>query len=346
MRYHLIFIINKKRTTMENYKDDYHTRIKPEFLFDVNNVFKSNYTPWVYVHINILKNPFFKKPENFSFNLNIGEIANLFDTNPDTIYTCINDLERVRMIEKQGPKYKVFPDANYCTPIEGYRPYIEIYRDTFRTQLDELKCGIPKEKCNRGLLAKSITAYYYLINANGHCLLDKPVVESSKTQSSLSRELGMDSRTTKRVLAILESTGYIKYSDKNRILTIDKDLYDEKPEIPQYYAQSYQPIQVQPAKVVPTQTTSKSKVPEDFIGFFKAKDGLQVYVIFYEKQSRDIMWELYCEGDGIPPTREEIDIENDLVANGKNSVYYNKNRYWTYLKERKAFLEKNSRKVA
>lgn len=329
---------------MTTYKDDYHTRIKPEFLFDVNDVFKSNYTPWVYVYIKILKNPFYKKPSDFTFNLNVNEIADLFDTNPDTIYTCINDLERVRMIEKQGPKYKLFPDTNYCASIEGYRPYIEIYRDTFHTQLREFKFKVPEDKDNRGLLAKVIKVYYYLINANGHCLLDKPVVESFKTQSSLSRELKMDSRTTKRVLAILESTGYIKYNDKNSILTIDKDLYVEKPEVPKTevcYTQSYLSTQVKPAQI-----NNKPKVPENFIGFFKSKDGLLVYVIFYEKQSRDIMWELYCEGDGIPSTREEIDIENDLVANGKNSVYYNKNRYWTYLKERKAFLEKNSRKVA
>jgi len=328
---------------MKNYNDDYHTRIKPEFLFDVNSVFKSNYTPWVYVHIKILKNPFYKKPSDFTFNLNVNEIAELFNTNPDTVYTCLNDLEQVRMIEKQGPKYKLFPDSNYCTPIEGYRPYIEIYRSTLQTQLSEFKFKVPEDKENRGLLAKVIKVYYYLINSNGHCLLDKPVVESFKTQSSLSRELGMDSRTTKRVLAILESTGYIKYSDKNRILTIDKDLYEETQEISQikdYYAESYQPIQVQPAKVIPAQTTSKSKVPEDFIGFFKSKDGLQVYVIFYDKQSRDIMWEFYCDGDGIPPAQDEISKENDLIANGKDSVYYNRNSYWDYQKERRTFLAK------
>jgi hypothetical protein len=334
---------------MNKFKNVYHTRIKPEFLFDANNVFKSNYTPWVYVHIRILKNPFYKKPSNFTFNLNVNEIADLFNTNPDTIYTCINDLEQVRMIEKQGPKYKLLSDSNYCTPIEGYRPYIEISRDTFNTQLNEFKFKVPEDKDNRGLLAKVIKVYYYLINSNGHCLLDKPVVESYKTQTSLSRELKMDSRTTKQALSILESTGYIKYNDKNRILTIDKNLYVETQEIPQtedYYTQSYQPIQVQPAKVIPAHTISKPKVPEDFIGFFKSQDGLQVYVIFYDKQSRDIMWELYCEGNGIPHTREEIDKEKDLIANGKDSIYYNKNSYWTYQNERKEFKAKKSKKVA
>lgn len=330
---------------MNKFNNDYHTRIKPEFLFDVNNVFKSNYTPWVYVHIKILKNPFYKKPSNFAFNLNVNDIAELFNTNPDTIYTCINDLEQVSMIEKHGPKYKLFPDSNYCAPIEGYRPYIEIYRDTLQTQLNEFKLKVPEEKDNRGLLAKVIKVYYYLINSNGHCLLDKPIVESDMTQTSLSRELKMDSRTTKSVLAILESTGYIKYNDKNRILTIDKNLFVETQEIPRledYYVRTYQPIDVKPTKVIPAQTTSKSKVPEDFIGFFKSIDGLQVYVIFYDKHSRDIMWEFYCNGDGIPPTQKEMLIEKDLIANGKDSVYYIKDSYWAYHKERKTFLAKKA----
>jgi len=329
---------------MNEHKNDYHTRIKPEFLFDVKDLFKSNYTPWVYVHITILKNPFYKKPSDFAFNLNVNEVADTFSTNPDTIYTCINDLEGVGLIEKQGPKYKLSPDSNYCAPIEGYRPYIEIYKNTFNTQLNEFKLKLPEGKDNRGLLAKVMSVYYYLINSNGHCLLDKPVVEVCKTQTSLSRELKMDSRTTKKVLSILESTGYIKYSGKNQILTIDKYLYENE----QTYPLSDIPLKQfnKPELTKPAQTVSKSKVPEDFIGFCKSRDGLHVLVIFYDKQSRDIMLENYCDGDGIPPTQEEVGIGNDLISNGKDSVYYDKNSYWTYQKERKAFRMKNLKKAA
>lgn len=322
---------------MTNYTDDYHTRIKPEFLFDVNEVFKSNYTPWVYVHIKILKNPFFKKPRDFTFSLNVREIADLFNTNPDTIYTCIKDLEQARMIERQGTKYRLLPDTNYCTPIEGFRPYIEIYRHTFLTQLNEFKNSIPENKDNRGLLAKVIKTYYYLTDCNGHCLLDKPVVESFKTQTSLSRELRIDSRTTKRVLDVLESTGYIKYNDKNRILTIDKDLYEDK----RAEICFTQPLQNEPA-----QTELKPKVPERFIGFFKSEDGSHINMLYYSEQNRDIMLGKYCDGDGIPATREEYEKSRDLLSYGKDSVYYDKNSYWKYQKERKAFKEKYSKEAA
>lgn len=329
---------------MKEQQNDYHTRIKPEFLFDVKDLFKSNYTPWVYVHIKILKNPFYKKPADFAFNLDVNDISDIFNTNPDTIYTCINDLEVAGLIKKQGPKYKLWPDSNYCTPIEGYRPYIEIYRNTFYSQLSEFKMKVPEVKGNRGLLAKVMRGYYYLINSNGHCLLDKPVVETYMTQTSLSRELGMDSRTTKQVLSILESSGYIKYNRKKQILTIDKDLYDDKhlnqlSEIGN--EPSYQYVQTKPVK-----TVSKPKVPEDFIGFCKTNDGLNILVIFYDKQSRDIMWEIYCEGDGIPPTQDEINIGNNLISNGKDSEYFDENSYWTYQKERKAFKAKNQKSAA
>jgi hypothetical protein len=305
----------------------------------------------------IEKTYYLQKTPNRMFKISVEDISNYFGTHPATTYDCIEQLENARLVEKRGVNYKLLPESNYINSGSekpwGNFKFVRIFPNYLKRQLGDLKEYIPQDKNNRGLLAKVLSVYYYLITCNRHCALTKePVVESDKTQSSLARELKYDHRTIKSVLGILESSGYIKYNDTGKILTIDKDLYVEEPRVIEY---SNYPVQTEQkvyttvqTPVVKTETTNVEgrKVPKEFVGFTKSDDGGKILLIYWDKVLNERTTMIWCEGDGTPYTQEDYIKFTDLRENGKRSVYYDPESYWSYSEQRKAFKIKNSKKAA
>jgi hypothetical protein len=342
---------------MKTYDEKYHIKIKPELLFDPGRVFKSNYTPWVYVHLKIQKNFLLQTAPHKMYQVNAAEIADDFETHVSTVYDCLEELTKAGLLVNKGTQYRLLPESNYSavdTP-NYIREYVQVYPNTFTRLLNDVKAQLPQATHNRGLLAKTLKVYFYLIACNGHCLLDDPVVESDKTQSSLARELKYDHRLIKQVLSILESAGYIKYNAQEKILTIDKDLYLEKPRDTGYVAQAalpereehdeHEPVRTETKPVIPAAVT-EPKVPKEFIGFTKSTDGSKVLIIYYNTDIKERTTFVWCEGDGTPLTQEDDYKYRDLMDNGRASVYYNADDYWLYTEQRKAFREKHAAKAA
>lgn len=326
---------------MKTYNEKYHAEIKPDLLFDTNRVFGSSYTPWVYAYLMFEKTYFLQNAPNRMYKICAEDISNYFSIHQATVYDCIEQLENAGLVEKRGVNYKLLSESNYISTnsakLWGNFKFVRVFPNYLNRQLSDIKEFIPQDKNNRGFLAKVLNVYYYLITCNRHCSLTKePVVESNKTQSSLSRELKYDHRTIKSVLGILESTGYIKYNDTGKILTINKDLYVEDSN---YTIHTYLPEQ---APVVKTETTKTEvrTVPKDFIGFTKSQDGKKISLIYFNKDLNERTAFVWCEGDGTPYTREDYEKYTDLMENGKRSVYYDPESFWQYTEQRKAFLKK------
>ena len=344
---------------MKKYSNGYFIKIKPELLFDTKKVFKSNYTPWVYLNLRLKYNVMLQKAPNKMYEIDVVGIADILGTHPDTIYESIKELRNVNLIEKRGIKYRLLPDTNYISNVNtenrnfNYpKSYVRIFHNYHFNLLDTIRDYIPKDKKTRGFLSKILSVYYYLTASNRQCLLPTPVVKSDKTQTSLSRELFYDHRDVKTFLSILKSTGYIKYNAKNEILTIDKDLYVEKPakiecndNIVQNNFYNYEESQVVPAKVEPIKV-EEPKVPKNFIGFSKSTDGSKIMCIYYDSNIKERTLFVYCDGDGTPFTGDDYERYTDLMQNGKSSKFYDPNNYWKYQSARKAFVEKNSKKAA
>jgi|GEM_PF-1855084 len=340
---------------MNKYSDEYFIKIKPELLFDTNKIFKSNYTPWVYVNLRFKYNVMLQKAPNNMYPIDVEGLSNILEVPDKTIYACLEDLRNANLIEKKGTSWKLLPDSNYVTESKNSnfpKSFVMVYRNYYFKLLNTVREYVPIDKKTRGYLPKVMSVYYYLITCNKHCLLTTPVVESNKTQTSLSRELPYDYPIIKNILSLLQYTGYIKYNEENKILTIDKNLYvenlnntEDTDNIEPDYYNNYQESQYAPAKAEPFKV-DEPQVPRGFIGFSKSDDGSKIMCIYYGSNIKERTLFVYCDGDGTPFTGDDYERYTDLIQNGKSSIYYDPNSYWKYQSERKAFLKKNPKKAS
>ncbi|MFZ4589419.1 MAG: hypothetical protein ACOYN6_00345 [Ignavibacteria bacterium] len=325
---------------MKEIKDTYYIKIKPEFLFDEYDVFKSGYTPWVYLALKFKYKYYLDKAPHKTFTVDAKTMANYYATTPATIYEALNELETAGLLIKKQRKYQLVDESVYLTKfrkvdieeVTKYPKFILFYQNAFDDLLSVLKREILPTGKNKRLIF-SLNVYYYLMVSNRHCLLKKvPLLESDLTQTSLEKEIGPDHRVLKVLLGVLNDTGYIKV-EPGKIFTLNKKIYNPekhwftKPEVS--LPVETKPI-IQPSPAI--QSESKT-VPDSFIGFSKYQDGKDICLIYYSKKYKSIMTGRWCEGDGIPRTPEEFDIFNSLRDNGKRSQYYNPESYWDYKRD-------------
>ena len=75
------------------------------------------------------------------------------------------------------------------------------------------------------------------------------------------------------------------------------------------------------------------EVPNNFIGYGKRDTApYNIFRIYYQNNKKFICQGQWCKSDGIPPTDEEIRIQEDLLTSGHKSRYYQKDDYWKYHK--------------
>jgi hypothetical protein len=322
---------------MKEIKDTYYIKIKPEFLFDDYDVFKSGYTPWVYASIKLKYNYNLDKAPYKTFTVDVNTMADYYATTPVTIYEALKELETAGLLIKKKRKYQLVDESVYLTKFRKvdieeatkYPDFIQLYRDDYEDLLLQIKREIlPIGKYKR-LIIKCLKVYYYLMVSNRHCLLKKePLLESSLTQTSLEKMLGIDHKVLKFLLGVLSDTGYIKV-EPGKIFTLNKKIYD--PEKHWFTKEVSEPVEtntiIQPS---PASQSEPKTVPDSFIGFSKYQDGKDICLIYYSKKHKSIMAGRWCEGDGIPRTPEEFDIFNNLMNYGKESRYYKPESYWDY----------------
>lgn len=330
---------------MKQNKDNYFIKIKPEFLFDEYKVFKSNYTPWVYLAIKQKYNYYLDHAPHKTFTIDKNGLAGYLVTSFQTINTAVNELQKAGLLEMKKRKYRLIDEHEYLrkfrkvdTVIEKkYPEFIKVFSNAYEDLLLDIKKEILPIGSNKRLIVKCLKVYYYLLAYDRHCLLlDKePILESSQTQTSLETETGIEHRIIKFLLSVLNDRGYIKLENAT-IYTLNKKTYEpSKHSIPKLNNYFSEPIVADYSvgnKSTPIDSISISErtVPEQFIGYSKSKDGNSIYVIYYNKQLKCNSIRKWCKSDGIPQTSEEFDIFHDLMNNGKSSQYYKPENYWLY----------------
>lgn len=323
---------------------EYHIHISPEFLFDEYEIFRYGYTPWVYLEIKLKYNFYLKNAPNKAFEVNAESLANTFATTKQTIYNSINELVETGFLIKQRRKYILVNepacinkykkvDADKCTSLS----FIKMYKWLFSDVISDIKREIlPMENYHR-LIIKCLRLYYYLLVHDGHCVVfdDEPSVESTLTQTSLSKQLGSDHRVIKFLLNLLSTLGYIKIED-GIIYTLNKRTYD--PAVFSYVKKESETVLVEKSekseKTVSDKPVDENKlVPERFIGYCKTWDGGYISMIYYTPNKKNICTTTWCKGDGVPPTQAESNIAENLKIHGRYSEYFNPESYWNHERE-------------
>jgi len=202
--------------------DKCHVEMKPDFLFDKHNKFKSIYTPWVYICIYLSDVKTIKYYPNNFFKTDTNLICELLDTDSSTISRTKDQLAEYGLIDKKGHLVKVNHNisSSLFEEVEGFQNYIKVNNNFLFDFLPRLKNALPYTSKKEKTLVKVLQVYHYLIAKNRHHIINAPIVESKETSESISAFLHHDENYVKKYLRILETIGQIKIDDDGRIYTL------------------------------------------------------------------------------------------------------------------------------
>lgn len=184
---------------MNKKKNKYHAIIDSDFLFDRNKVFKSRYTPWIYVYLKLEYQYYIQKSPFKAYSLKTGDIARFFQIDRATVHRSLNELQEQGLVKrKERDSYivyaekKKYDDENYLMVPKNL--FIDIFT-------------------NGGTINEA-AVYYYMVIKNRHYVFDSDYRESNLSQTMISRDLNFDSRKTKTILNNLLELGLITKDDK------------------------------------------------------------------------------------------------------------------------------------
>lgn len=244
---------------MNQRSNDYFVKINPQFLFNTQGMFKSYFTPWVYLYLKLEKNMLISKQIHNEFKINQKDLAEFFMVNRTTIYRAIHELLTIGCIVKSGNKYRIYdeqPIINLVlrqnkaklisindiaesdsneeiqneeqtkeTSLDKLPEFIKVYQNEFlKLRTDVLNVEENFKEYPRTVI-KIIEIYYYLIACNRHCLLpDIDLLESEETRTSICRNLNHDNRLTRAMLDVLHNLDYIAIYKNGSMATIKKKI--------------------------------------------------------------------------------------------------------------------------
>lgn len=244
---------------MKERSNDYFVKINPQFLFNTQGIFKSYFTPWVYLYLKLEKNMLISKQIHNEFKINQKDLVEFFMVDRATIYRAIKELMNFGVLSKSGSKYRIFdeqsiinqrlrlnkanlgnlissPDTGEDAEMHGtvhlkltslakLPEFIQIYQNQFLKLRNEVLSVEEKFKDYPRSVIKIIEIYYYLIACNRHCLLlDIDTLESDETQTSISKNLNHDNRFTRAMLDVLHKIDYIAIYENGSMATIKKRI--------------------------------------------------------------------------------------------------------------------------
>lgn len=246
---------------MNQRSNDYFVKINPQFLFNTQGIFKSYFTPWVYLYLKLEKNMLISKQIHNEFKINQKDLAEFFMVNRTTIYRAIHELLTIGCIVKSGNKYRIYDeqpiinlvlrqnkaklvsindiaesDSNSNeeiqneeqtkeTSLDNLPEFIKVYQNEFlKLRTDVLNVEEMFKEYPRTVI-KIIEIYYYLIACNRLCLLpDIDLLESEETRTSISRNLNHDNRLTRAMLDVLHNLDYIAIYKNGSMATLKKKI--------------------------------------------------------------------------------------------------------------------------
>lgn len=338
-------------------KDEYHVQIKTDFLLNSYKQFKSEYTPWVYLVLKLKCNYYLTNaPHSFNEIMSRDSLAKFFDVNHSTIHHAFNELIEAGLLEKKKKTYRLLKEDNF---IESYRilnnidkskivDFIKIYNNDLYTFANAIFNEQSKPRSQR-LVIKAMRIFYFLYTQNRHCFNeDTGIVETSESQSSIVRHLNHDPKTVKEALEMLSRAGYVKLDTETKISTLNKKTYDaewDKRTSKEKEEELQRRNIIEKSKIhsiidsknisplVQNSNIDEPKVPENFIGYGKYDlPPFKKMIIYYASNKKYICQATFGEGDGIPPTDKELEIQESLLSLGHKSKHFDKKSYWLHNK--------------
>jgi DNA-binding MarR family transcriptional regulator len=189
---------------MNRTKEKYHVKIDSEFLFDKNRVFKSRYTPWIYIYLKFEYLYYLQHAPYKTINLKTNEIAKFFYIDRATVHRSIQQLIKHGLIEKKERDMYILKAERIEYDEEGGENYLMIFKNLF---IDIFL---------NGGTVNEVAVYYYMILDNRHYAFDYMYLESDLNQTKISKALNLDSRKTKAILAKLLNLGLITVDDESK----------------------------------------------------------------------------------------------------------------------------------
>lgn len=261
---------------MKQRDDNYHIQIKPALLFNLNRIFKSAYTPWVFAYLKLDYNNYIHNAPNRWYKIDRRQICDFFKVHPSTITRAFSELIENGLMVKQNQEYKLLNDKyNNTFPVtEGLPEFIQINNNFFIDMVQRLNevCGDNDSK-DRSLV-KVLNVFYFLISKNRNVIVDTPILVSDETAKSISKALHHDENYVKDYLKLLESIGNIEMHE-GTIKTVytcgtcqhyKKNSFEKKVSYPITKNHNTEEAELVPIKGADTTVTeaviSKKPVPE------------------------------------------------------------------------------------
>lgn len=321
-------------------REKYYMEVIPEFLLDEYEIFSSDYTIWVYIELKFKYQFYLQKSPYKTFKIDVKPLAAKYVTTPASIYNSINELVKAGLLVKNKRSFRILDESEYLKRFKKintgsnkkYPKYIILNNKSYNDLLSDIKNEVLPMENHMKFIVKCLKLYYYQMVFDRHCVvfINEPILESTLTQTSIERKLGIDHRNVKKLLTVLNDSGYIKLED-GKVFTLNKETYN-----PAKYSFVKSAAKPEEARVTdkiiesPTPNIQLVKVPESFIGYMKSEDGKIISIIYYSKKIRSVVLLSWCKGDGIPRTDEEYEMGNDFINIGKQSKYYNPDEYWKH----------------
>lgn len=327
---------------MKKTKDKYFVKIKHEFLFDIYNKFKSEYTPWVYLFLKFKHNYYLQNNLKVWDKIYSSEIIHYFGVNKTTIYKCLKELELNGLLEKKGNKIRLIDENIYLVtnamnetqltdkynrPIKNIK-FLAIGNNDFNKLVIDIKNQIFEFRGKHHTLVRTLKVFYYLVSKNRQALWNnkKHLTESKENQSSLSKDLKHDHRYIKMILTILKDAGYLILDDEVKIATIDKKIYN-----PDYVNKKILENQNLNNGIEEIKYVEYDTVRSNFLGYTKSDDGKQIYLLYIDNNNHVVKKD-WCKGKGIKITNDERKEFYFLNKDKQNSEYYNPENFWKHAK--------------
>lgn len=289
-----------------NYKNaKYHIQIDSLLLFNLNAKLKQTFPIWVYIYLKLKYNIFLQRKKEKVFNIDANTIAMFFDINRATVFDSINLLINIGLLTniKRG-YYKLNSEREVIDTIKELmqKDGVDVPNDSFIP----IYLNFFVNFFNDGGFPKELWIYYYLISKNKHFAIEKEYLEINVNQKQVCQDLRMDHRTFKQCITKLVERGLVKKDEFGVLLTkFHKPLKKKRT------------IEGNKEFNQPHNLSNNNDILSNglFLGWYKSKDGKSKTEIL-KSTKFGIVLGSSTVADGVPPTNEEILIQEHLRKYG------------------------------
>ncbi len=295
---------------MEKKSNDYFVQIEQDFLFDKEKIYKSRFTPWIYLYLKLEYNIFIHKQTSKYVRLKANDIKELFGIDKSTVYACIDELGKDGLLSKsKRDSYKVFSEKNRYSRKEKSK-FIKVFKNQF---IELFEIG--------GSVLEALI-YYYMIQHNRHYAFERELLECEITQTQLVKILHKDSRDVKKALQFLINAGFIKKNENQN------NLYTR------YFNKNFRKTEKGESKMKKIELAPNGENLSEYInylvncgtklekvGWFKTYSGKnEIQVLNIPGFGNVVNSADFIESDEIPPTEQEWAICLALVKDNIENI--------------------------